>query len=181
MSSKEECNLKKIVALAREGNKEAFLALYNKYKDKVYKNCYVVSSSKDEALDLFQEIWLKIYLGIKNIKKPDYFPVWINKVIRNTIINYYKKQKTKPILLEEGEEVDNIYYQEEDRNKEKINNILKACSPTERYLLYLRYYEGLSIKEIANFYNTSEGAIKMRINRILRKLKGKIIDENRRK
>ncbi len=161
-------DIRKIV----KGDEKSFFKIYNYYKNYVFKNCYIATFSKEEAMDLFQEIWLKIYLGIKKLKNDEKFFEWMKTIIRNTIINYEKKKgnlTTVPLEDLNLEDANNFLNQLEI--KDEFERILRSCSSEERYILYLKFYEGATIKEISEVFGISQGAVKMRINRILRRLK----------
>jgi len=156
-----------------KGDEKAFLIIYNHYKNYIFKNCYICTFSKDEAMDLFQEIWLKIYFGIKKLRNIEKIDEWIKTIVRNTIINYKKKEKQINTTS-----IDNLKFLVDNENsfkhieiKDEFEHILKNCSKDERYILYLKFYEGATIEEISKVFRISKSAVKMRIHRILRRLK----------
>ncbi len=147
---------------------QGFDALYEKYKEMVYRHCLVSTLNKEDALDLFQEIWLKVYVNLEKFRKIEKPGAWIKTVTINTIKDYLRRKKQSvsefPLILVESVE-------ENLEKKTSIKENLKKLSPQERYLLFLRFYEEKSYREIAQLFATSEGAIKMKISRILKKLR----------
>jgi RNA polymerase sigma-70 factor (ECF subfamily) len=147
---------------------QGFDTLYERYKKMVYRHCLVSTLNKEDALDLFQEIWLKVYVNLAKFREIEKPGAWIKTVTINTIKDYLRRKKQSvsefPLILVESVE-------EKLGKKMSIKETLKKLSPQERYLLFLRFYEEKSYQEIAQLFATSEGAIKMKISRILKKLR----------
>ncbi len=168
MKQKEENNL--IVAI-KAGNREAFSKIYNRYKKMIYRECYIITLNSEEAKDLFQEVWIKIYISIKRIKRIRNLKGFIYSILKSCIIDYLRKRK-KIIECREVSENDSITFPSYS-NIEHLDLmiILKTLSPFERYLIYLKFYEEKSTKEIGKLLNISENNVRVKLHRIIKKLK----------
>jgi len=67
------------------------MELYTRYCEMVYRHCYASTLEPEAARDLFQEIWLKVYLGIRRIRRIESFAGFLKTVIRNTLIDFFRK------------------------------------------------------------------------------------------
>ena len=140
--------------------KERFNELYQLYKNDIYRLAYSYLLNEQDSEDVIQKVYIKLYNNKKilalsnNEAKRWLFRICINeakdilkspwKKLKATINSDIKDNKTK-----------------DDSLVDALNNI----NPDFRIPLYLFYYEGYSIKEIANQLNKSESAIKMRLLR----------------
>ncbi len=156
---------KDLVATAAKGDKKAFMELYRRYCKMVYRHCYASTLEPETARDLFQEIWLKVYLGIRRIRKIESFAGFLKTIIRNTLIDFFRKS-----LPHEELNSDLTGPQEDPISLIEAKEILKKADPEDRYLLFLRFYEGYTNKEIASLLELSESAVKMRLHRLLKRL-----------
>ncbi len=159
---------KKLVELAQQGDKKAFMELYNRHKKSIYLKCYSITLNKEDAKDLFQNIWLKVYIGLlRTRERIQNFKKWINTVQNNTLRDYFRNKR-------EFIELNSVYIPvSEPKAIEKMDlkEMLKKLSKEEKYIIFLKFYEEKSIKEISQIMNLSESAVKMRIHRIIKFLK----------
>lgn len=154
---------------------ELFNQLYDEYFNKIYKLCFYKTGDKDEAEDLTQEIFIKVYKGLKKFKSESSPYTWIYTIAVRTCIDYkVKKSKNKIDLGIELNIKDNCIIEDEhvkkDRNfliKYKINKLDEKY----RMVLYLYYYEDTKIKDIAIILKESENTIKTWLRRGKEKLK----------
>jgi len=160
---------KDLVVAAANGDKEAFMELYKRYSKMVYYHCCVSTLDSETARDLFQEIWLKVYVGLRRIRKIEAFKNYLKTIIRNTIIDYFRKYFPHEEIKQEisGNYRDPLLHL-------NVKEILKSISPQDRYLLFLRFYEDCTIKEIAFILGLSESAVKMRLHRLLKYLRNSL-------
>jgi len=157
-----------LVAMAAQGDKKAFMELYRRYCKMVYRHCYASTLEPEEARDLFQGIWLKVYLGILRIRKVESFAGFLKTTMRNALIDFFRKSSPHEELNSElaGQQRDPVPLIE-------VREILEKIGPEDRYLLFLRFYEDCTIREIASHLGLSESAVKMRLHRLLKRLREK--------
>ncbi len=160
---------KDLVAAASNGDREAFLELYRRYREMVYRHCYAVTLDFEAARDLFQEVWLKIYVGLRRIRKVESFSRYLKVTLKNTVTDYFRK-------FSFHEEIDpGIPGSYKDPSIfSSVREVLEDLSPEDRYLLFLRFYEGYTTREISSLLGLSESAVKMRLHRLIKRLRGKL-------
>jgi RNA polymerase sigma-70 factor (ECF subfamily) len=151
-----------------EGDRDAFRALYEKYRDKVYATALRILGEPAQAEDLAQEIFLKIHDELNGFKFESKFSTWLYRVAVNHAINKANEigrraRIREQIALERGpaEAADPApaarFYDE------RVLDAVGALSPKLRAIVTLRYLDGLSYAEIAEVLEISIGTVKSRL------------------
>lgn len=173
-------NEEKIIFDARNGDKKAFELLVQEYQNKIYTLCYRYVGNQEDAKDLAQEVFIKLYRNIGKFEGRSSFSTWLYQIAGNTCKDFLRKAKTKTEFSLEEEVISNgesftpqvlkdnntpdIQYED----KEKIALLKDAISklnPEYKMVLVMREFQDLSYEEIAERTNTSIGTVKSRINR----------------
>ncbi len=157
-----------------------FTEIYNKYIDKIYRFIFLRVNSEEKAQDLCSETFLKAWKTFNNKeKKVDNYQSFLYQIARNLIIDFYrKKSRTQIVPIEEL----NISDPAQDlENKTLINSdikevqtILTTLKQDYQDIIIWYYIEELSISEIAQILNKSEGATRVMLHRALNALRDKI-------
>ncbi len=161
-------DLEERVKRASAGDREAFRELYEEFAEMVYRACWAAVLEKEAAKDLFQEVWLKVYLGLPSLREPRKFPAWLKTLVHRTILDHLRARErgeTVPLAEEPNSGT------KDSTTKLEARELLKLLSSRERYVFYLRYFEGLSVKEIAAQLGWSLSAVKMTLHRGKQKLR----------
>lgn len=152
------------------------VALYKKYAGKMMGICLRYIKDRNEAEDVFQESFVKVFSNLENYKGPHFEP-WIKRIFVNSCINSYNKNKKHfpQVDYEEASEVNFIV----DDTLSSISNeeLLKVInSIPDGYKLVFNLYviEGYSHKEISTLLNIHEGTSKSQLSKA-RKLLQKIV------
>lgn len=179
--------------LAKEmqgGKEQAAAMLYQKLVSKVYGFCMSRVQNKFQAEDLTQKIFLKLVgrIEIFDSQKGD-FVVWFWQLARNTVIDHYRRQKEAVFTDLENSNVggDKEIYDVPDEKQnenlenrikeEKIRTLLKSFSKEEQELFEMRFMAELSYKEIAKILDRTEGALRVSVNRLKKKINERIKHE----
>jgi RNA polymerase sigma-70 factor, ECF subfamily len=160
-----------------------FESLFDTYKRYVYTICYQFTRSVDDALDLTQEVFLKIYQHKDKLTKPEGVKYWIRKVCVNTCINHKRDVKSDLSIEQENEQGFEI---PDTQNMESnmVNSLLQErmlyhmdkLEPTLRMAVLLRH-KGFSYKEIADTMECNENTIKSYLYKGRQILLGKLREE----
>ncbi len=165
-------------------NPSFFSVLVDRYQDGFLRSAYRVVRSREEAEDITQEAFTKIYFNAKKFKKQPgaSFKSWAYRILMNTAFTRYRKLKKKAVNLEEFFDV--ILYEDaktdhKERKKnleqrEIIENALEDLPEGLAELLRLHYFKGLSYKDISAVTDISLSTIKMRLYRARQILKEKL-------
>lgn len=156
-----------------------FEILYDRYAKVVYNKCYGFSKSNQEAEDLTQDVFLKLFVKLGTFKGKSKFSTWLYAFTYNHCVNYVNRNNSKKIEKKsvDAENLQEDYYNpEEDDNAinqlrvEKLKEALEKISPEEKMILLLKYQDFLSIKELKDILGIGESAVKMRLKRAKEKL-----------
>jgi len=156
--------------------KDDFENLFQEHADVVYRLCLYKTSKEDVAHDLTQETFLRLWKSMssgKQIEKPKQY---IYQIARNLIVDYYKSKKTTSLdnLQEEGFDPKST-----DSSPEILSEVsllketIESLDQEFRDVVYMRFVEGMKVKDIAEILKISENLASVRINRGKNMLKEK--------
>ena len=141
--------------------------LYKLYADKMYSVCLTYSDDEDEACDILQDGFIKVFSNLEKFKFEGSFEGWLRRIIVNTALEYYRKKKR-----EKEHKIDYQAYAEK-----VVDDILDKISASElvqqvnqlpsKAAMVLKLYaiEGYAHKEIASMLGITEGTSKSQLNR----------------
>lgn len=138
----------------------------------------------EEAEDLLQEIMLKVYQNIEKFNPLYSFNTWIYTVARYHCIHFLEKKKRIKRMQSENIAENDAYSTRNTPENEMVRNelhhqidhFLEQLEPAYQQMSFLRFYEGMKIKEIAKLMNVPAGTVKSRIHLIKKNLK-KVLEE----
>ncbi|HWT75814.1 MAG TPA: RNA polymerase sigma factor [Mobilitalea sp.] len=154
-----------------------FDKIYDNNKNAIYSYLYYMSKDVEDAEDLCQETFLKIYRNLKSFRDNSNERAWCITIARNTFLTWIRKKKLK---FADGEDIDQIPSEGSNspeariiRQEESklIKTVLLQLKEEYRTVLLLRDFEELSYKEIGIITGLSESAVKIRIFRAREKYK----------
>ncbi|MBC8181647.1 sigma-70 family RNA polymerase sigma factor [candidate division KSB1 bacterium] len=182
MNQDEELLIRK----AQRGNIAAFEELVKRYEDKVMSIIFNMLNDAEDARDVYQDVFMKVFLTIKKFRFQSKFYTWLFRIAVNTSINYRKKRtsqqkETLENYIEENKHDAEITIQNNSDNPEKhlldmelgkhIQRSINLLSPKQKAVFVLRHYHGYKLAEIAEILNCAEGTVKNYLFRSLQKLK----------
>ncbi|SEF74861.1 RNA polymerase sigma-70 factor, ECF subfamily [Xylanibacter ruminicola] len=152
-----------------DGNNRAFDELLSRNQEKIFTYIMYVVKDEDLANDLFQETFLKVITKLQNHQYSDTgkFVWWITRIAHNVIIDHYRAQKSSKIVEAPKEnDLSNLRSasvmgdnRENQMNNEEVLNdvkrLMEALPEVQRDVVYMRYFQELSFKEIAKLTNVS--------------------------
>ena len=161
-------DLKEIIKRFKNGDDAAFEELYKGTVRYIYSIVYAYLLSKEDAEDVVQNTYLKIYALRKRIDDEKSLMAYMKKIS----INYAFKMMRKRQTLKIAEPVSN-----DPEVKETAEEVLKNLEPQERLIMTLFYMDNASIKEICLLTGEKEGTIKSKLSRARDKLREVIANE----
>ena len=167
-----------LLAKCRNGDMGAWETVVRRHQKRIYNFAYRFNGRFDEAEDLTQEIFLKVYRTLHTYKLDlGAFETWLMRVSRNCIIDHYRRAKTERSRTDtlEGEheqvaETRNRFADPSDlleqrELSERVHAALVQLSDDLREAVILRDLEGFAYEEIVDIINVPMGTVKSRINR----------------
>ncbi|HVO60345.1 MAG TPA: sigma-70 family RNA polymerase sigma factor [Terriglobales bacterium] len=176
-----------VAALIRRciaGDAAAWEEIVQRYHRRIYNICYRFAGSSDDAQDLTQEVFIKMYrtLNTYDVERAA-FMTWVTTVTRNLLVDHFRKTKHDRMTdsldapLSEHEDAMPLSDKIEDNSlppdarvqsretKESVHHALQKLSPELREAVILRDLQDMDYREIAVVLRVPEGTVKSRINR----------------
>lgn len=175
----EKSDIKKLVLSAKKGNQQAFNALYNLTKNAVYYTCSSLLKNSADVQDICQEVYLTVFQKLNTLDNEEKFCGWVKQIAVNKCFNFKKRkvecQIDDEVLTNEVETNEVMLPEEYITNNAKREIILKLMEDTLSHAQYqtvfLFYFSEMSISEIAEVMEVSEGTVKSRLNSSRAKIK----------
>lgn len=167
----------RLVARCLDGEEAAWEELARTYTKRVYSMCYRFTGNDAVAQDLTQEVFLRLYRGLKSFRSGEgNFGTWLARLTRNLLIDHYRRSRMDratdsiedqlPLLESSGPgggHADALLGEREA--SEIVQKGLQRLSPELRETVILRDLEGMEYREIAEVLSIPEGTVKSRLNR----------------
>jgi len=151
----------------KRGNASSQEKLYKLFSAAMYGLCLQYASDEDDAKDILQDGFVKVFQKMDQVKNPKAFPGWIRRVIINTALEKYRSK----VILQRVDENQRLGEEEVSEdvlaqlNAEMLVNMIQELSPRYRMVFNLYAIEGYSHKEIGEKLEISEGTSKSNLSR----------------
>jgi RNA polymerase sigma-70 factor, ECF subfamily len=160
-----------LIKKAQKGNDNAFLTLFQQYEPDIYRIAFVYVKNQSDALDVVQETAYRSFKSIKNLKNPKYFKTWLIRIVISCSIDLLRKQKNVVQLKPEFEEFISGDVNEDIDMEMTVRDLIERLNEDEKGVIILRFYEGLTIKEVSETLDIPLGTAKTVLYRALNKLR----------
>jgi RNA polymerase sigma-70 factor, ECF subfamily len=161
-----------IVAACRSGDRDAFRALYDIYKDRVYSIAlYFFHGDPAAASDATQQVFLKLITSMGQFRGEAEFSTWLYRLVVNVCLDAARRKKSDAVASDRSqlEMVPGPDSQEDDYARAQMASSVRAAvsalPPKFRIAVLLRYFEDLSYEEMAEALHCSMGTVASRLSR----------------
>ncbi|MCY4401601.1 MAG: sigma-70 family RNA polymerase sigma factor [Candidatus Poribacteria bacterium] len=163
----------------REGDETALAPLVDKYKRMVHRLALQITKNHEDANDVMQETFIKVYQSIHTFRQEAAFETWVYKIAVNEALNFVKRrERRRESPLSNAQEIDfdlSVRQQAEMVNDPQIHaekaelrrwvtKAVNSLSLKHRIVVILHELEGLTHAEIASILNCSEGTVRSRLH-----------------
>lgn len=178
-----------LIRRCREKDLSALGELFHRYQEKIYNLAYRMMGSREEAEDLVQDVFVKVYESADQYQEKASFFTWLYRLAVNLSIDRLRKRKREglePLENPDSEEdislIDRLPAEDPSpeelaiarEQKERIQRVLEEVDSRYRTIIILRDLEALSYSEIATILGCSIGTVRSRLHRGRRLLKVKL-------
>lgn len=158
-----------MTAISRiESNDKISIALKT-YSDMVYRICFIYLHTEADMDDAFQEVFLKLFQKEISFKSKEHEKAWIIRVTINQCKDMLKSSWRKKVTL-----VENVESQLEDTAENELLQIVLSLPQKYKDVIYLYYYEGYTVPELAELLKQKENTIYSHLHRAKKLLKQKL-------
>ena len=186
------------VALVREaqaGNRAAFEELVHRYDRDVLRLALNLMKRTEDARDVYQEAFLKIYRNLHRFRFECSFYTWLYRIVTNVCLDHLRRRQARPedqapelhAAQQEDAGTDFFERQREQRPtldperhllgeeiKKRLASAMERLSPRERIVFEMKHYQGLKLRAIGDALGTSEETVKNSLFRATRKLRNEL-------
>ncbi len=164
-----------LVKKAMRGNPKAFGELIRNEQEYLYRMAFLYTREEQDALDAVQESILKAYENIKSLREPEYFRTWLTKILINTAKDLCRKRRP----AEDLDAAEALPAPEGLSPEERMDlyDALDRLPDKSRDMVKLKYFDGLTSREIAHRMDTTEGAVNTALSRAVKRLRETMKEE----
>ncbi len=161
-----------------DGDTKAFAILVNQYKNMVFSLALKMLKNKEEAEEVAQDSFIKVFKSITSFKGDSKFSTWLYKITYNTCLDSIKKNKNNnqtysidELTLNQIKDTENALDKlEKEENNLLIKKCLKQLRPEDQVILSLYYFEELSLQEISKVIHKNYNQVRTNLHRSRKKL-----------
>lgn len=182
-----------LIRAAQQGDQDAFEQLVRVYDQSVLRLAMNLLRSPEDARDVYQEAFLRVYRNLNRFRFDCSFHTWLYRIVTNLCLDQMRKRKVRkeePAILTtpdgpldrmdsmaeprvDGDPQRNLY---SGQVRRRIKEVLDSLTPRERMVFELRHYQGLRLKRIGEILGTSEEAAKNCLFRATQKMRAGLGD-----
>jgi len=184
-----------LVAEAQAGNRAAFEELVRRYDRDVLRLALNLMKRPEDARDVYQEAFLKVYRNLHRFRFECSFYTWLYRIVTNVCLDHLRRRQARP--EDQAPELNSAHHEEgitdfferqrEDRPtldperrlfgkeiKARIATAMERLSPRERIVFEMKHYQGLKLRAIGDVLGTTEETVKNSLFRATRKLRSQL-------
>jgi RNA polymerase sigma-70 factor, ECF subfamily len=195
VTSLSDLDERALIQEAQMGNRAAFEDLVRRYDREVLRLALNLMKRTEDARDVYQEAFLKVYRNLHRFRFECSFYTWLYRVVTNVCLDHLRRRQARP--EDQAPEAHSGHYEEsgtdfferqkDDRPtldpekhimgleiKAKLAAAMKCLSPRERVVFEMKHYQGLKLRAIGDALGTSEETVKNSLFRATRKLRSEL-------
>ena len=164
-----------VIEACQSGDEEAFRALFESHKDKIYSIALRYSGDPATAMDIAQETFLKLLSSLQQFRGDSSFDSWLYRLVVNCCLDHHRRRRRfLPLMDDVLEEALDVFRAPREsalhdllrqEQEERVQQVVAQLPDEQRMVVVLRYTEGLSYEEIAGLLGCRRGTVASRLNR----------------
>ena len=182
-----------LIRAAQGGDQDAFEQLVRSYDQTVLRMAFNVLRSQEDARDIYQEAFLRVYRNLRNFRFDCSFSTWLYRIVANLCLDQIRrrrvrKEESASVETRSGE-VDRFQFVVEERANvdpqrqfmsaqlsDRIQEVLQQLTPRERLVFEMRHYQGMRLRAIGESLGVTEEAAKNCLFRATQKMRSALGD-----
>ena len=182
LKTDEQKDIYTLVERIKEGDREAFMTVTSLYQKKVFLLAFSFFRNKEDAMDIVQETFLRLYQKVYMFKRGKSFQSWLLQIVKNLCVDYYRKNYGKNREWQGEKPIDemNLPVQNEadpfvsSDLKGIFSSCIKKLASKQRMIFVMKHYNQLKYREIAQILDISLGTAKSLHFKAVQNLRGLI-------
>lgn len=183
MEGKREAENEDIYTLVekiKEGDREAFMTVTRLYQKKVFLLAFSFFHNKEDAMDIVQETFLRLYQKVKMFQRGKNFQNWLLQIAKNLCIDYYRKNYSKSQEWDRKKPIEEMNLPDQSEHdpyrssdlKSIFSTCIKKLAEKQRMIFVMKHYNQLKYREIAQVLDISLGTAKSLHFKAVQNLRG---------
>lgn len=182
-----------LIRAAQRGDQEAFAQLVRTYDQAVLRMALNTLRSPEDARDVYQEAFLRVFRNLPNFRFDCHFSTWLYRIVANLCLDQLRRRKVRreeagAIETAQGE-IDRFQFLPEERAdgdpqrrllsaevRHRIEDVLETLSPRERIVFEMRHFQGMRLRAIGDALGVTEEAAKNCLFRATQKMRSALGD-----
>jgi len=160
------------------GDSSAFAVLVERHKNNVFNICVKILGSREEAEEVAQDTFLKVYEKLDTFKKESKFSTWLFRIAYNMSISQQRKTKHNHSEIDdyqlenftEDDLVDQLHLELKEEREKRLKSAIQKLDGEQQLLLQLYYDKEMSVVQVAEITELSESNVKVKIHRTRQRL-----------
>ena len=171
----DQASTDQLIDACLRGDEPAWNAIVQRYRRRLFNVAYTFVGKHDEAEDLTQQVFLKVYKALSTFDRRANFQTWLISICRNLCIDHYRSIRKERELVDRNVDVSSLFLKAKGSDpltrlqrldqREVLRRGMLTLTEALRVAVLLRDIQGLSYQEIATRLGLPEGTVKSRINR----------------
>jgi RNA polymerase sigma-70 factor (ECF subfamily) len=194
--SLEASDERALIERAQSGDREAFEAIVHRYDRDVLRIALNVLHKSEDARDVYQEAFLKIYKNLPRFRFECSFHTWMYRVVTNVCLDHLRRRSSRPedqapepVMNQRGDiQATDFFDRQQEHGADsdperrmmgleinrRISAALERLTPRERIVFEMKHYQGLKLRDIGEALGTTEETVKNSLFRATRKLRAQL-------
>lgn len=170
-----------MIERAKAGDHDAFCDLARSYQQRVYLAARSFCATAEDAEDLSQEVWLRVYRSLPQFRGDSGFYTWVRQIMLHTFLNVRRASGREPCAAAPELSQSDLAF-DSDAERKTVNRLLagqairalQEMPEQQRMIVILKHVEGMTYEEIARALRCSTGSVKKALFRAIQKLRARM-------
>jgi len=168
-----------LIQKSKEGEREAFMEVIRLYQKRVFLLAFSFFRNREDAMDIVQETFMRLYQKIDTFQKGKNFQNWLLQIAKNLCIDYYRKSYSKRREHESEKSLEELNLSQDPDHDSKSGDLedilsrsVEKLAEKQKMIFLMKHYNGLKYDEIAQILKISLGTVKSLHFKAIQNLKG---------
>jgi len=172
-------DVEELLRAAKRGDEEAFYAIMSSQKERLYRIAYAYLKNEDDALEAIQETTYRAWKTFGRLREARLFPTWIVRILLNCCSDEWKRRKRFVAAVSEKNDASDV---PESRwaTRMQVAAAVDRLEPKLKQLIVLKYFEDMTLTEIADTLERPLGTVKTWLHQALRTMRPLVDEEEER-
>ena len=166
-------DIEELLRAAKRGDEVAFYALMSSQKERLYRIAYAYLKNEDDALEAIQETTYRAWKTFGRLREAKLFPTWIVRILLNCCNDEWKRKRRFARAVPAAERIDERTDTKESEwaTRLQVAEAVSRLEPKYKQLIVLKYFEDMTLAEIAETLERPLGTVKTWLHQALRSMR----------